>query len=142
MVDLPRRINISKYQHFTRKINNTFSHLVCPSYFLAISAVLACFTITVIFVIWNHLLLSIRKISSKILYPRAVYKYCFVQYHPDLIPVIVSVLGVFTCVSMYFLLKCLRGKVFACAFLFRFEKSINMIQSQLKIIKNIFCGVP
>ena len=29
MVDLLRRINISKYEHFTRKINKTYSHLVC-----------------------------------------------------------------------------------------------------------------
>ena len=32
--------NISKYEHFTRKINKTYSHLVCPLCFHAISAVL------------------------------------------------------------------------------------------------------
>ena len=35
MVDLQRYI--SKYEHFTRKINKTYSHAVCPLYFLAIS---------------------------------------------------------------------------------------------------------
>ena len=30
-------------EHFTRKINKTYSHLVCPLLFLAISAILACF---------------------------------------------------------------------------------------------------
>ena len=35
MVDL--QLYISKYEHFTRKINKTYSHAVCPLYFLAIS---------------------------------------------------------------------------------------------------------
>ena len=33
--------NISKYEHFTHKINKTYSHHVCPLKFLAISAVLS-----------------------------------------------------------------------------------------------------
>ena len=34
-------INILKYEHFTRKINKTYSHPVCPLQFLVISAVLS-----------------------------------------------------------------------------------------------------
>ena len=34
-------INISKYKQFTRRINKTYSHPVCPLYFLSISAVLS-----------------------------------------------------------------------------------------------------
>ena len=37
-------INISKYEHFTRKINKTYSHPVSPLWFLAISAVSSVFS--------------------------------------------------------------------------------------------------
>ena len=36
-------INISKYEHLTPKISETYSHLVSPLWFLTISAVLSLF---------------------------------------------------------------------------------------------------